>query len=110
MLQTLHTCVRRCTKYVGVNFCSSLSLCSLEPYDFPPFVPLSFFQRGPLPVTVAEKKMTERNWRSFCNIWDRFRPRGEETGEGIVCSDGVETESGEVELSWTEGIGEVDFR
>lgn len=26
-----------------------------------------------------------------------------------MCSDGVETESGEVELSWTEGIREVDF-
>lgn len=34
---------------------------------------------------------------------------GEETGEGIVCSDGVETESREVELSWTERIREVDF-
>lgn len=26
-----------------------------------------------------------------------------------MCSDGVETESREVELSWTERIGEVDF-
>lgn len=36
--------------------------------------------------------MTERDWRSFSNIWDRFGQKGRRL-ESIGCSDGVEIES-----------------